>query len=84
MAIVKDPSRLFDGYSNLFPNMFTEVHRPGEPAPHAGVYYCLGCGREIGTAQGHPLPPQIHHAHSLVQGEIRWQLLVYADHTAHL
>ena len=53
---------------------------PGVEAPHAGVYRCWGCGREIAIAQGHRLPPQNHHQHTTGEGHIRWRLLVYADH----
>ena len=55
-------------------------HQPGVAAPHAGIYRCMGCGREIGIAQGHVLPPQNHHAHTQYQGAIRWRLIVWADH----
>ena len=53
---------------------------PGVAAPHAGIYRCMGCGREIGIAHGHILPPQTHHQHTPAQGHIRWRLIVYADH----
>jgi len=59
---------------------YDKVHSPGVAAPFAGIYRCAGCGREIGIAYGHTLPPQNHHEHSPSQGAIRWQLLVYADH----
>lgn len=55
-------------------------HSPGAAAPYAGVYRCMGCHREIGTAHNHTLPPQSHHAHTAAQGHIRWRLIVYADH----
>jgi hypothetical protein len=42
----------------------------------------MGCGREIGIAQGHTLPPQNQHEHTPAQGAIRWRLIVYADHNA--
>lgn len=53
---------------------------PGHAADFAGIYRCMGCGREIGIAAGHILPPQTHHAHTEQQGAIRWRLIVYADH----
>jgi hypothetical protein len=59
---------------------FDKDHPPGNLAPHAGVYRCMGCGREIGIADGHVLPPQNHHSHTQNQGAIRWRLIVYADH----
>lgn len=59
---------------------FDHDHGPGVAAANAGIYRCMGCGREIGIAQGHILPPQNHHTHTSGQGPIRWRLLVYADH----
>ena len=56
------------------------VHQPGVAAPNAGIYRCEGCGREIGIASGHTLPPQGHHTHTTQQGRIQWRLIVYADH----
>ena len=56
------------------------VYEPGIVAPHAGIYRCMGCGRELGIAQSHKLPPQNHHQHSLGEGAIKWRLIVYADH----
>lgn len=61
---------------------FDKIYDPGTEAPFAGIYRCVGCGREIGIAQGHKLPPQNHHEHAPAQGKIRWQLIVYADHKA--
>ena len=55
-------------------------YHPGAEAPHAEIYRCKGCGREIGIASGHTLPPQTHHQHSVGEGAIRWALIVYADH----
>ncbi|MGY2848555.1 hypothetical protein ACVIWU_001567 [Bradyrhizobium sp. USDA 4509] len=59
---------------------FDKDHGPGAAAPHAGIYRCMGCHREIGIAAGHVLPPQAHHTHTAAQGSIRWRLIVYADH----
>jgi hypothetical protein len=55
-------------------------HPPGTAAPFAGIYRCMGCGREIAIAYGHTLPPQNHHAHTQNQGAIRWRLIVFANH----
>lgn len=76
MATYKEVSYLGQNNSTEFDN----DHQPGIPAPHAGIYRCMGCHREIGTAAGHILPPQTHHAHTPQQGAIRWRLIVYADH----
>jgi hypothetical protein len=76
MALYKDGDRL--KHSN--DAIFDQVNSPGTAAPRAGIYRCLGCGREIAIAESHILPPQNHHEHSTTQGHIRWQLLVYANH----
>jgi hypothetical protein len=60
--------------------IFDGVHSPGQAAPRSGIYRCEGCGREASSTEGHPLPPQNHHEHSIAQGHIRWRLIVYADH----
>jgi hypothetical protein len=59
---------------------YDQFHNPGVAAPFAGIYRCAGCGREIGIAYNHTLPPQNHHEHTASQGTIRWQLIVCADH----
>jgi hypothetical protein len=59
---------------------FDKDHEPGQAAPFAGIFRCMGCGREIGIASGHTLPPQNHHTHTNAQGHIRWRLIVWADH----
>ena len=61
---------------------FDEEYKPGDAAPHSGIYRCTGCGREAASNQGEPLPPQNHHQHTTAQGLIRWRLIVYADHDA--
>jgi hypothetical protein len=58
---------------------FDTLHAPGAPAPHAGVYRCEVCAKEIGIASGHTLPPQNHHQHP-EKGAVRWRMIVYADH----
>jgi hypothetical protein len=59
---------------------YDKDNSPGVAAPHAGIYRCMGCGRELGIAEGHTLPPQNHHQHTQGEGTIRWRLVVYADH----
>jgi hypothetical protein len=59
---------------------FDKTHSPGTPAPFSGVYRCMGCGREVASNVGQPLPPQNHHQHSTAQGAITWRLVVWADH----
>lgn len=60
--------------------IFDQENGPGTAAPRSGIYRCKGCGREVASNQGEPLPPQNHHQHSTAQGRIRWQLIVFADH----
>lgn len=76
MAIYRYSSYL----QQLNDDAFEPNHSPGSAAPYAGIYRCMGCGREIGIAEGHTLPAQNHHEHTSDQGSIRWRLIVYADH----
>jgi hypothetical protein len=59
---------------------YDQLHAPGATAPDAGIYRCVGCGREIVSHKNYTLPPQNHHQHAPGQGLIRWQLLVYAQY----
>ena len=61
---------------------FKNEHKPGGAAPFSGIYRCMGCGSEVASNEHQPLPPQNHHQHQQNQGEIRWKLIVYADHRA--
>jgi hypothetical protein len=58
--------------------VFDEEYSPGTATPHSGIYRCKGCGNEIAANIGNPLPPENHHVHSVLQGRIRWQLIVWA------
>lgn len=58
---------------------FDSVHSPGSSTPFSGIYRCEGCGKEIASNGGNPLPPQNHHQHSASQGAIRWRMIVYAQ-----
>jgi hypothetical protein len=62
--------------SNLADPRFDPAHPPGTAAPHTGIYKCQGCGHEVVSVAGDPLPPSTHHQHSLVQGGIAWRLIV--------
>jgi hypothetical protein len=59
---------------------FDREFRPSDTTPYSGIYRCSGCGREIDSEAGNPLPPQNHHQHTASQGSIRWRMIVYADH----
>ncbi|HVY19512.1 MAG TPA: hypothetical protein VHA70_05475 [Bauldia sp.] len=77
MATYKHKNILNQSDSDAFDNL----HKPGTTAPLSGIYRCHGCGREVASNQDQPLPPQNHHQHKPAQGEIRWRLAVFADHT---
>lgn len=55
---------------------FDQIHPAGTITPYSGVYRCEGCGHEVSSTYGHPLPPQNHHQHTFAQGQIRWRLVV--------
>ncbi len=76
MALYKNPTYV----KQVSDTAFDAVHDPGIAAPHAGIYRCTKCGHEIGIAEGHTLPPQIHPQHAPSMGAIKWQLLVFAQH----
>lgn len=76
MALYKHPKFI----SQTDDQTFDQTLAPGANAPYSGIYRCLGCGKEVTSEQGNPLPPQSHHQHSPSQGPIRWLLIVYADH----
>jgi len=61
-------------------DIFDQENKPGTVAPRSGIYRCMGCGREVASNEGEPLPPQNHHQHNQSQGAIRWKLIVYANH----
>lgn len=72
MAVYRNPAFL---QSSTYP-IFDLYYAPGQATPNSGIYRCYGCGHEIASNQGNPLPPQNHHQHAYHQGEIRWQLIV--------
>lgn len=59
---------------------FDPVHKPGDKPPHSGIYKCMGCGHEIVAEEERSFPTQNHRQHTTQQGQIRWRLIVYADH----
>lgn len=58
---------------------FDVIAIPGSSTPHSGIYRCEGCGKEVTSNAGNPLPPQNHHQHAGNQGTIRWRLAVYSE-----
>lgn len=59
---------------------FNKDYNPGSQPPHSGIYRCTGCGHEVVAEEKRQLPPQNHHQHTAAQGNIRWKMIVYADH----
>jgi hypothetical protein len=55
---------------------FDQIHNAAAATPYSGIYRCEGCGHEVTSVSGHPLPPQNHHQHTRAQGTIRWRLIV--------
>ena len=76
MASYKTASYLAKSESETF----DAINNPGAATPFSGIYRCTGCGKEIVSEEQKPLPPQNHHQHTASQGEIRWKMIVYADH----
>jgi hypothetical protein len=76
MAVYKEKNYLGQNDDSAF----DKDYNPGAQAPLAGIYRCMGCHREIGFAGGSTLPPQDHHTHALLQGDVRWRLIVWADY----
>jgi hypothetical protein len=54
---------------------FDATHEPGDTVPYSGIYRCAGCGNSSTNVRGHIFPPQ-GHQHGLLDGPIRWQLIV--------
>jgi hypothetical protein len=64
---------------------FDKIHKPGETAPHSGIYRCTSCGFEVSSTEGKPLPPtKICTDHGVGwrcnHGEVRWRLVAAAIH----
>ena len=80
MALVRsgNKSKIFEA-DTKFNSVFDTEYKPGETCEYEGIYKCTGCGKEVTIAGGKTLPPQNHHQHSPGQGDIRWQLFVYAE-----
>ena len=55
---------------------FDHTSPSGAAAPHAGIYRCQACGREVVADKGVPLPSDGHHEHAASMGPIRWRLAV--------
>ncbi len=53
---------------------FDTICEPGTTTQWSGIYRCEGCGKNVTSVIGYPLPPQNHHQHTASQGRIRWRL----------
>ncbi|EMC4384912.1 TPA: protein L [Enterobacter hormaechei] len=80
MALVRSgrKSNIFEA-DTKFNSVFDTEYKPGETCEYEGIYKCTGCGKEVTIAGGKTIPPQNHHQHTPAQGNIRWQLFVYAQ-----
>jgi hypothetical protein len=58
-------------------HVFDLTAHPGAATPLSGIYRCEGCGREVASNAGNPLPPQNHHQHP-THYPIRWRLIAAA------
>lgn len=77
MALSKGAHFVFHSEDEIF----DQDIKPGTLAPLSGIYRCMGCGREVAVEQIDRLPDKHHHRHTRPgQGDIRWRLIVYADH----
>ena len=71
---------MYRAFVKMQPNtVFDQDHEPGDIAPHAGIYRCMGCGREILSTFSIPLPSEHHHPHDACHGQRRWRLIVFAE-----
>jgi len=75
MALYKYPNYLAASQHAAFDT----IQAPGARTPFSGIYRCEGCGHEVASNAGNPLPPQNHHQHTVQQGAIRWRLVVFAQ-----
>ncbi|MBW7649445.1 protein L [Enterobacter hormaechei] len=80
MALVRsgNKSKIFEA-DTKFNSVFDTEYKPGETCEYEGIYKCTGCSKEVTIAGGKTIPPQNHHQHTPAQGNIRWQLFVYAQ-----
>ena len=67
MALYKDGNML--GHSDSAE--FEKEHKPGDSAPHSGIYRCKGCRKEVASNEGQPLPPrEPSPAHAIPRGDL--------------
>ncbi|QJP13945.1 hypothetical protein G3545_09960 [Starkeya sp. ORNL1] len=53
--------------------------QPGAVTPWSGIYRCMGCGAEVASIEGQPLPGEDDHQHAPGDpGEVRWRMIVAA------
>ena len=76
MALYKNANFLKHADGNAFD--LVNALKPGQICQHSGIYRCTGCGDEIASNKGNPMPPQNHHQHVPQTVPIKWQLIVAA------
>lgn len=57
---------------------FDHIYPARARSPHAGIYRCEGCGKEVPALAGEALPGREDHAHESEHGTVRWRLIVAA------
>jgi hypothetical protein len=57
-------------------DIYDKEWEPGQAVVYKGIHKCKGCEKEVTVNE--QFPPQNHHQHSLLQGQIRWKLIVWA------
>lgn len=79
MAWYVNPNRVVNVAGNSNRAEWTNIYNPGSKVPISGIYFCLGCNREVTVNNGDPFPPQNHHQHLAGQGTVRWRMLVMTN-----
>jgi hypothetical protein len=77
MALAKYKNLIEQDYSHFYDQTFS----PGAVCPSSGIYRCRGCGATVVAERDRRLPPQNHHQHSVLQGQIIWQCLIQSTMT---
>ena len=79
MAIVNTDTEKFIVKVNSPKEWWTNTYSAGDKVPVSGIYKCKGCKKEITSNKNDPFPPENHHQHTALAGEIEWKLIVRTD-----